>query len=332
MWLDDLLFINPYKIKNRKKLAQFENDLLFMNQFQKNLETAMRRYRLKGLPDTCSERVILQSLIFNGKVAFYKDGETVFGMQAVESGKGFNINGDPVSAYVFSRNGLINKEIDLYIKGADNSAIMTKGINSSINKSSRPAGVMVYENKQRYPFMHQLIYFTKAIADTYRTIDINRTWLKHPFMPICPETMVNSITEVFAKIENNEKIIPVSTGMKQIDELDFHEITGREEAITRCVELIDWYEQKYREACGFDANSSIDKKGENLLTDEINFNEDFTEKQTNAMIEYLQEQFDYVNEVLGTNITVEEYEGDEETELPGDDTPGTSKSGSGDAD
>ena len=331
MWLDDILFINPYKVKNRKKLAQFENDLLFINNFQKNLETAMRRYRLAGLPDTCSERVILQSLIFNGKVALYKDGETVFGMQASVSGKGVNINGDPVNAYVFSKNGLINKEIDLFVKGADNSAIMNKGT-MGYQGSTKPKGVLVYENKQRYPFINTIMYYSKVIADTYRTIDVNRVWLKHPFMPVCPETMVNSINEIMGKIESNESIIPISTGMKSVDELSFEPITGREEAITRCVELIDWYEQKYREECGFDANSSIDKKGENLVADEVNFNEDFTERHTNAMIEYLQEQFDYVNEVLGTNITVEEYEGDEETELSGDDTPGASKSGSEDAD
>ena len=92
--------------------------------FNEKLETAMRRYKLEGLPDTCSERVILQSLIFNGKVAFYEDNGAIFAMQASVSGKGVNINGDPVNAYVFSKNGIINKEIDLFIKGADNSALL----------------------------------------------------------------------------------------------------------------------------------------------------------------------------------------------------------------
>lgn len=330
MWLDDLLFINPYKIKNRKKLAQFENDVLFMNNFNEKLETAMRRYKLEGLPDTCSERVILQSLIFNGKVAFYEDNGAIFAMQASVSGKGVNINGDPVNAYVFSKNGIINKEIDLFIKGADNSALLNQGT-MGYQGSVRPKGVLVYENKQRYPFINTIMYYSKTIADTFRTIDVNRTWLKHPFIPICPETMVNSVEEIFGKIENNEAIIPISTGMKDITELDLKEITGREDAITRCVELIDWYEQKYREACGFDSNSSIDKKGENLVTDEVNFNQSFTDKHTNELIEYLQEQFDYVNEVLGTHITVKEYESDEQNELQPNDASGNSEPESGDA-
>lgn len=330
MWLDDLLLIPTAHIKSKKKLAAYENNRRFMMEFMQKLEIAMRRYRITNIPDTCNERVILQSMICMAGVVFYKDpefGDNVFALTGIPSGKGFNINGDPVSAYVYSKNGLINKEVDLFIKGADNTPIMKKGLNSGL-VANKPRGVFIWENRMRYPFMFTVEYFAKAIADTYRTIDVAKVWMKHPFLPVCEESMVNSVKEVLGKIEANEECIPISTGVKEVTKIDFHDIIGSGETVKDAMELLDWYEQKYREKCGLHANTQADKKGENLLTAEINMNDDFTEQLSEDMIEYINEQLDFANEVLGTDMHCELIEKEDEDDQSeriddGDDVPGS---------
>lgn len=323
MFLDNYLVINPYKIKGRKKIEKLQQQRFFTTQFINHFQQAMKRYTIENVPNTCSERVIKQSLLCNCAVVFFRDKDSggVFAMQGYPSGKGWNVNGDPISARVFSRNGLFNKEIDLYIPGSDEDPMIDKGITG---ESTNPKGVIVWENEERYPFIFNVIDFAYRIADTYKTIDTNRTWMKIPFIPVIPESMKESMEALVKAIEENEKFIPVTAKGGDLDRFDLHDMLGREEAVRMCMELIDWYEQKYRECCGFDSNSSIDKKGENLLSDEVNFNLDFTNKITNFNIDFLNKQLEYVNKMLGTNMKAVEVEGNdnEEAGLQSDDSTG----------
>lgn len=304
MWIDDFLLIPSAQIKSKKKLTQYENNARFRMEFFDKFEAAMRRYKIENIPDTCNERIILQSMICHGCVLFFKDpeyGDNVFAMCGVPSGKGFNINGDPVSAFAYSKNGLVNKEVDLFIKGADNSQLLAKGANSYL-VSKNPQGVLVWENKSRYPFIETVLYFSRVISDTYRTIDVCRKWMKNPFIPVCEESMVASIKEMLGKIENNEDLIPVSTGVKEVTKIDFHDIIGAGDSAKDAIEMLDWYEQKYREKCTMNSNTQVDKKGENLIVDEVHMNDEYVDDAEESQIDYINNQLDFVNEVLGTNM------------------------------
>lgn len=306
MWLDDFALVDCSKIKNKKKIAKRENDRRYMVEFMEKLDVALRRYKIKDLPDTVSERLVLQSMVFYGNVVFFKDpefGDNVFALPGVPYG-GFNINGDFTKAYVYAKNGLINKEVDLFIKGADDADILKKSINSNFN-STRPQGVIVWENKERFPFLFTIDYFAHTIADTYRTIDVAKAYMKRPFIPICEESMLASVTEVLDKIIDNEEVIPVSTGVKEVTKVDFHDIIGMGESVKDAMELLDWYEQKYREKCAITSNTQVDKKGENLISDEINMNEDYIAMRDETILDYIQSQLDWANECLGTNMKVE---------------------------
>lgn len=306
MWLDDFALVDCSKIKNKKKLAKRENDRRYMVEFMEKLDVALRRYKIEDLPDTVSERLVLQSMVFYGNVVFFKDpqfGDNVFALPGVPYG-GFNINGDFTKAYVYAKNGLINKEVDLFIKGADNADILKKGP-TGLYTSERPQGVMVWENKERFPFLFTVDYFAHTIADTYRTIDVAKAYMKRPFIPICEESMVASVTEVLDKIIDNEQVIPVSTGVKEVTKVDFHDIIGMGDSVKDAMELLDWYEQKYREKCAITSNTQVDKKGENLISDEINMNEDYIAMRDETILDYIQSQLDWVNECLGTKMHVE---------------------------
>lgn len=306
MWLDDYVLVDCTHIKRKKKFAKQENDRRYLVEFMEKLDVACSRYRLKNLPDTVSERLVLQSFVIYGNCVFFKDpafGDNVFALPGVPYG-GFNINGDSTRSYVYSKNGLINKEVELFISGSDDAKILKKSSVSTFN-SNKPMGVMVWENKERFPFIHTVDYFASAISDTYRTIDVAKAYMKRPFIPICQESMVESIKQIFNQIIENEEVIPISTGVKEVDKIDFHDIIGMGDCVKDAMELLDWYEQKFREKCAITSNTQVDKKGENLISDEINMNEEYISMRDDTILEYLQKQFDFVNECLGTNISVE---------------------------
>ena len=209
--------------------------------------------------------------------------------------------GDPTSAWVFSRNGMFNKEVPLYVPGAEDDTLLDVGNTGTVDERPKK-GVIVWENKTRSPFIMNTIYYAKAISDTLRTIDVNRTWLKRPFIPVCEETLVPSIKKMFGEMQDNEAFIPVSTGVYDINKFDLKPIDVSPQTIKTCVETVEWYENKYRELCATGANTQMDKKGENLIEAEVTANDEYIAKEDSRIIEYINEQLELVNKVFNTNI------------------------------
>ena len=161
---------------------------------------------------------------------------------------------------------------------------------------------MLWETKTRYPFINTIFYYARAISDTMRTLDVAKIWLKMPNLPVCEESMVESVKHVFQSIKNNEEIIPVSGGLIGLDKFNLLPIGNAVQNVDACTELIDWYEMKFREACGMKANTAADKKGENLITDEVHINDSYTDSITDTLADYLNEQLEAMNKFLGTSI------------------------------
>ena len=315
MWLNDYMLIDCGKIKSRTKLNKFKNEQLFITTFMRLFNEALNRYKITGLPDTCNERVILESLILYGCVTFFNYEGNVLSLPSAPSGRGWNVYGDPLSAWVYSRNGLFNKEIDLFVKGGDNSALIKRGMSGQIN--GNPVGCMVWESQNRYPFLNTIIFYAEAITDTLRTIDVNRLWLKHPFIPVCEESLIPTVKKLFNDYNNNQDFLPVSTGILDVDKFDLKNLDVSPDAIKSAIELCEWYESKFREQCGVKANSQVDQKGENLTSTEINVNEEYTDGKDNSIVEYINTQLDFVNEMLGTSmkcISAEPVKDDKESE------------------
>lgn len=289
------------RCKSQKKLAQFENQQIGIATMMRLLDEAMDRYKFEGLPKTCSERVILQSLLVYGSVVFFEEKGNLLALPGVPSGKGYNMYGDPTSAWVFSRNGMFNKDIPLYVPGAEYDNLLDVGNTGAVD--SRPKkGVIVWENKTRSPFINNTIYYAKAISDTLRTIDVNRVWLKRPFIPVCEESLVPSIKKMFGEMQDNEAFIPVSTGVYDINKFDLKSIDVSPQVIKACVETVEWYENKYRELCATGANTQIDKKGENVIEAEVTANDEYIAKEDNRVTENINEQLELVNKAFGPNI------------------------------
>lgn len=303
-WYNDYFLISLGKFKGRKKLAEYENNYRYMVQFMHFFDVAMQRYKITGLPDTIQERVVLESMIMYGCVVFFEHDGALLALPGAPGAGGLNINGDPVSANVFSRNGLLNLDIKLYTPGSLTDSELKKGADGMPVKSGR-TGVIVWENKNRYPFFYTIDYYSRAIADTLRTIDVARMWLKVPFIPVCEQSLVDSVKVAMNQIQNNDEIVPMSTGVQDIKRFNILPVQESGESITAARELIDWYDQQFRSRCGIRANAAADKKGENLLDDEVHINDSYTDSISNNYVDYINEQLDFANNIFGTSIRCE---------------------------
>ena len=292
---------------NREKLAKFKNAASFQNTFIRFLSDALMRYQFKGLPDTVSERVVLQSLLWYGGVAFFEKQGTLFALPAAPTGDGFNVYGDPGKAWIFSRNGQMNEEIKIHIPGGDDDAFL-RVLNDGRKTGKGGAGVYVWENAMRFPFIHTVIQYAEAVSDSMRTLDVVRQNLKHPYIVVADETVVPSIKEFFKKRDENLDFI-IDSGVFPVDKIKILPLdSANTEQVKDVTGLIEWYESKFRELCGIRSNAQMDKKGENLISDEVHINDSYEDLQVEKLIPYIQKGLDIVNKFYGTSITVHKRE------------------------
>lgn len=321
---------------NRKHMAKFKNDLVFQNTFMRLCGDFMDAVEIDGLPDTADERTVKQSLIWYRGVEFFEKGGSILTLPGAPDGGGMNIYRNFNSFWVYSGNGLLSEKVSTYIHGSDEDAFLKKGIGGILGE--KPKGVFVWDNEMRWPLLYVIVYLAQCIADTMRTLDVCRVNIKNPYIITAEESIVNSVKEYFNKRDNNEEFI-ITSGIFPADKIQLLPLATNSDNLQACTALIEWYEAKARELCGIDNNSQIDKKGENLISDEVSINDMYTQMQVDRRVECIQKGLDDVNKLFGTNITVRaRYKGkkeeleDEAKDLLSDENGNGSVPGNGTAD
>lgn len=300
--------------KSRQKMRKWENDMQYQITFVRLVNESLQRYKIEGLPSTMSQRVILQSLLWYGCVVFYEYKDQLFALPGVPTGQGFNIYGDPGSAWVYSLyNGQFNKEIKLYIPGSDDASFLKQLIGNQ--QTGTPTGVIVWENKMRYPFINTVWYFSKCISDCYRTLDVTRYWLKRPLLLTGPEESSESVRKVIEGLDENPSAVYLSDKLGVEKSTQLFNTNANGQNLQDVTGILEWYENKFRELCGLDSNSQMDKKGENLITAEITVNNQYQQMSLDKSLEEIQEGLDNVNKFFGLNLSVEQGEATQEQEL-----------------
>lgn len=291
-------------VDSKKKLNKFKNAQLFQNTFARLIEDALERYHFDGLPETISERALLMSLLWYGAACIFEKGGNLFALPCAPTGDGYNVYGDPGSVFVYSYNGFSEK-VPVFIHGSDEASFLRRSFGGATTGGKK--GVFVRENALCFPFINQVVFFASAIADTMRTLDVCRVNIKRPYFVVCEESVRPTVERYFReRDENNEAII--SSGIFDADKVSILPIQTNAESLTACTQLIEWYESKYRELCGIENNSQMDKKGENLISDEISVNDDYTAMGPQKSVTYIQQALDDANKLFGTSITVKARE------------------------
>lgn len=287
--------------KSGKKRRQLENNYQLQMTFTRLLNEALERYHIEGLPDTLSERVILMSLLWYGCVVIFKKGDNLFCLPGAPTGNGYNVYGDPGQMWVYSvANGQYNQAVDVYIPGSDDDAFLKKLIGTEQNR--KPTGVVVWDNRMRYPFVFSTYYYSKCITDCYRTLDITRYWLKRPLLLTGPEEYSESVKQMIDGMEENPSAVYVKQMVGVAQNTTLFNTNANGQNLQDVTGLLEWYESKYRELCGLDSNSQMDKKGENLITAEITVNDQYQEMSIDKCVDEVNRGLDNVNKFFNLNL------------------------------
>ena len=312
MWYNGFFNINTGlgEKTSSKKLNAMKNNAVFQNEFARNLQDALRRYDVTGLPDTCSKRVFLQSLVYYGFTFLFERGGSLLNLPGMPDGSGINMLGDFGGAYVYGANGY-NEHIKLAIPGADDSALLAKTISGT---GTAKNGFMLRENPIIYPFIKQVIYYSERQADTLRKIETATRNAASPYIVTAEESVVPSVKAFFQKRDNNEEYI-VSSGVFPADRISLLPFEISSDAIKTMTETYDWYCNHFRELCGVKNTTNIDKKGENLISAEVNINEQYTQNQDGSIVDYMNEQLEMANKMFGTNIRIKEMDNGDDNDI-----------------
>lgn len=271
--------------KNRRKIAQLRNLQTWWASFSDLVLDALHRYDIEGIPDTCSKKLVLQSLLWYGSVVFFKEGETILALPGHGTDE-ITAYGDYRYAYVWSMNGRINKKVNLALPyGIDGNA------------------VMIRENELIFPFINLTMQFADYIADTYRTLDIARRNIKVPYLITAEEEIVQTVKKYLESIDENSDAI-LSTGIFPADRINIFPIATSTESLRAGTALVDWYKSHYKILCGIPANLATDKKGENLISGELDIDSGYADFVAKRLIDYMTEQLDFCNDILGTKMSI----------------------------
>lgn len=298
-WICPYLSISVPEITN-KKLNQYKNKLTFQNVFVHNMLTALDRYYIDGLPDTCSQRVVLESLLFYGKVMFFNKNGNIYALPCVNSTDGYTVYGEWRSAFWVGLNGW-SENVELVIPGG--TSFLQKVILGKSKPRAVEDGVLVRGNHVMYPFINTVIQYSEYEADTLRTLDTARNHLKHPYIITAEKSVIPSIQKWLNDTKENQDAI-VSSGVFPVDKINIQDLKVTSDTANAITALYDWYDAQYMGLCGIAHNSGIDKKGENLIQPEIGIDEESDNTNLNMEMDSIQIGLDTANDHFGLDMHV----------------------------
>lgn len=281
--------ITMYAMGNltNKKKKDLKNNDEFLRWYYILLNFALDRFVFSGIPDSCDEKTIKESLVYRGGFVLFKEDTSkgILSLPCQPSSK-LNIYGYSQEVNAYGMNGF-NKTIAVNLE----------------NETDENKGFYIKEFKRGLPMIHYVMGYAEKIADCMRTLDIMRFHLKRPYIITASEEVVPTVKKYFDNVKSNEEFI-ISSGVFDSSKVDSIDIQQSDSAITNVRELIEWYLNQFKEICGISSSPQTDKK-ERLLVDEVHANDESTEFTVHGIVDYIQYQLDFANIAYGTNIRIE---------------------------
>ena len=264
----------PFFRKKRTEAA-FLNDLTFNVLFDHYKNIALNTFKWDGLPEGIEERYIERALFDNGKVLFFRDPSMSYMALPCCNGVGLDVYGEPLRWRATGLN--YNKEYD------------------------RDQCVLIENNKLRTATYDTVLYFVRKLYEASRTMDVNLSTCKIPWVVVCDEKQVLTYKIILQKVDENE---PAVFGASGLNLNDINVMPTKTEFIGN--DLIDFsrsYESQLLTFLGID-NCPVDKK-ERLVTDEAQSNNQLITINADNMLEARKRAVEKINALYGLSVSVE---------------------------
>lgn len=168
------------------------NTRLFMMFRAEILGMALSRFKWLNLPKTCDERYLELTLILQGQasIAYPKNKKGVFFSTQLAQVSRPNIYDNPTKWRAIGNNGF--------------------RFDANWNN-----GVVVWDNRMRYPLLEKINIWSHELTDIVRTKQLNRQHQKIPFIFNVPQEMKQQAENIYKQVSGGSPAIIGTTGMEQ---------------------------------------------------------------------------------------------------------------------
>ena len=232
---------NNFKLDSYWQTSDY-NSALFMMYRQQIIKLAMNRFKWINLPPTCNERYLEMTLLFQGiaTIAFPSRQRGTFYSTQVAQMSPPNVYDNPTKW-------------------------LSVGNNGWRFKCSNSNGVIVWDNRARYPLMQMVDMWARELVDVRRTKQLNRMHVKTPYLIKCSPEQEQQAENIYKQMAGGEPAIITTTGIENIDiDVIKTDVPYLGEELT--AEEINTWQQIYQ-MLGIE---NLTFKAERMVQDEVN--------------------------------------------------------------
>lgn len=232
---------NSFGLDNYWQTSDY-NSALFMMYRQQIIKLAMNRFKWINLPPTCNERYLEMTLLFQGiaTIAFPSKQRGTFYSTQVAQMSPPNVYDNPTKW-------------------------LSVGNNGWRFKCSNRNGVIVWDNRARYPLMQMVDMWARELVDIRRTKQLNRMHVKTPYLIKCSPEQEQQAENIYKQMAGGEPAIITTTGIENIDiDVIKTDVPYLGEELT--AEEINTWQQIYQ-MLGIE---NLTFKAERMVQDEVN--------------------------------------------------------------
>lgn len=260
-----------------KSEAQIENQLAFIELFNRFANIAVTRIIWHDLPESVSQRFLNTALFAYGQAAFFADPEMGLMCLPCTVAGSYNAYYEPtrVNAFSFNYQRMLDKDDFVFIRN---------------NPTCTPTAFPIW-------------MYTKRMANVLRTIDVLVSRMKHPYLFLCDEKQRLTFINLVKKIQDNELMV---LGAKNFGTND-----PKMETLDLKIEPYFqdlWFSYKQLEDMLYTAlgiNNANTEKKERLLTDEVNANNMVIDASIETTVKELEKACTEINTKFNLHISVE---------------------------
>lgn len=252
------------------------NQATYMQYYNRLTELAISMFEWKNLPSTIDKRFLELTLFSDGMAVFFKD---------------------EVLDYLCLQ-CMIGGNLDVYRVPKYRRAYATNGYNNTLNETN---SVIIFNNMLRTNSMLDIQMFSRRLANLDRAIDVNANAQKTPVLIQCDEAQRLTMKNLYMQYDGNEPFIfgdkSLNTNGLKVLKTDAPYVADR---------LYQLKVEYWNEALTYLGISNVNvQKKERMLQDEVQRNQGGVIANRYPRLEARREACKKINEMFGTNISVD---------------------------
>lgn len=268
----------PRRGKNSRAKASWLNNATFWDYFYRMKEICLNQFELLNLPETVDQRYVMELLFNQGYCIYFKD----------------EVVGDLCLQCTYTQ------DLDVY-----GYPLRRRGTSSYNGYQSRwltnKDSVIIFNNYMHTSSAPTVALFAQRLCECQRTMDVNVNAQKTPILIRVEESQLLTMKNALNDVEENNTAI--FSNKNVLTEQPFEVVQTNAPFVSLDVNILKrQYWNEFLSYRGIE-NVSSEKK-ERLVTEEVSSTMGGILAQRNVFLQSLQDGFDKVNKMFGTNIEV----------------------------